>query len=271
MCIIIFKPLGATTDQNILDMCSKKNRDGYGITVLRDGQFQTKKSLKYKNVRKWYRRLTEEAGEESLISLMQFRIKTRGAITIKNVQPFHVRNSLVMAHNGTIHHAKPEKDDSDSLFLSKSIFKELPEDFIYNQAIVSLIDKYVGTSRVLLLSSNGQYVIFNKSDGEEKDGVWYSKRLITQKEYPRVTHRNVYCPTINNNTDFANKKIVREYNTGRFISVISATHTRGCTVITKSDVGMQQVCSNCGCYTEYEDTDTILCISCEENMLRNIL
>ena len=189
MCIIALKPKGCKFDRQILKESSEINRHGYGIAIAQRGyKLLLIKDLEYEKVINQYEEVCEQRDEEKFVALAHFRIATHGVREEKNIQPFIFKENRVMAHNGTMYHLKFTGDEhSDSYHFGKRILEHLPNGFIQNKGIMRLLHFYIKTSRVVVMNSNGEYYIFNSLDGEEKDGIWYSKELSTQKKNPSST------------------------------------------------------------------------------------
>jgi hypothetical protein len=142
MCIAILKPDGEKIKKDRLSTCFTNNDDGAGYMFAKDGTLHFFKGFfKFNEFWKSYVKNVVKNGNP--MAAIHFRIKTHGKTNVDNCHPFKI--------NG-----------------------KLPENFIRNSAITSLIEESIGTSKLVFLDSKGQYLISNESLGKWDNNVWYS-------------------------------------------------------------------------------------------------
>jgi predicted glutamine amidotransferase len=107
--------------------------------------------------------------------VLHFRIATHGKIDLPNCHPFEVNENLAFCHNGIINISN-EKHESDTASFNKLVLKELPKDFIKNEAILYLVENALSGSKLVFLDSEGDYTILNEDEGLWKYGCWFSNR-----------------------------------------------------------------------------------------------
>lgn len=108
--------------------------------------------------------------------LLHFRIATSGELSTYNQHPFKVNSKMVMGHNGIISSARKDpagKRNDTRMFLDDTI-KKLPEDWMEYEAILDMIEDYIGYSKLAFLNEDGSYLILNQEKGHWSEGSWYS-------------------------------------------------------------------------------------------------
>lgn len=198
MCIAILKPKGETIDKKKLKNCFENNNDGAGYMFVKDGRLQFIKGFfSFKNF--WSSYVKNIIKNGNPISAIHFRITTHGKTNAENCHPFKISNSLGFIHNGMINFVKPDKKKSDTSMFNELILKRLPSDFIRNGAICDLIDESIGTSKLVFLNENSDYLILGEELGHWRNNVWYSNdSYLPYKSWttPFVYYRdNGYTPT----------------------------------------------------------------------------
>lgn len=175
MCIIAVQPVGTSIPDEYLDQMWKNNPDMAGYSFVKDGALVTKKFTTLAEFKGAYLNDWWEYGADSTF-LLHFRIKTHGAITLENCHPFQVHPELVFAHNGIISIKIPDKfkEYSDTWYFNRSVLRQLPRNFLRNQAVMELIREYIGHSKLAFLDASGNYHIVNEQLGQWEKGVWYS-------------------------------------------------------------------------------------------------
>ena len=175
MCLLINQEKGSVISKEYLQNGYDNNDDGAGYCYLNEkGKIIIKK---YRHFKKFYKAYSEDVKKYGKNSnfIVHFRIGTHGQDegTI-NVHPFKVRKGLVFAHNGTINKATRDEVLSDTQMFNKEVLQKLPQDFVYNKGMQTLIAEYIGHSKLVFLDHNGDGIIINEHMGEWVDGVWYS-------------------------------------------------------------------------------------------------
>jgi predicted glutamine amidotransferase len=191
MCIAIVQRSDVPIDKERLNICWERNPDGGGLS-WRDAKnkLHIYKSLGRKKFFRKYNKLMSSPDVQYPI-LVHMRVKTSGPIDLDNCHPFWVNSDMVMMHNGTIHAVTATASKSDTKVFAEEYLTPLSQaypDFAQNFIIQELIEKFIGSSRVITLDSEGECVILNEDTGhEETDGNWYSN-----KTYEKHTRRYSY-------------------------------------------------------------------------------
>jgi hypothetical protein len=176
-----------------LNNCWMANDDGAGVAWAYKGQLYVFKELKnFDTFYNYYNKLVETIGNESPM-ILHFRIKTHGPINLSNCHPFLVNENLAMVHNGILSIDVPkDSTDSDTAVFNKIILRKLPEDFLNNGAIITLLEKFCIGSKLIFLDSLGNYKIINEKSGDWIDGIWYSNNSHKPRSYTAFTNTTTY-------------------------------------------------------------------------------
>lgn len=201
MCIAIMNPSNVTLKKNIIRTCWDNNYHGGGLLYInsKTKQLESFKSLtdfdalyaKYQEVRKNH--------SKSKV-VLHFRISTHGTISVENVHPFMVSKSLGFVHNGIISQAPYSKQYSDTYMFNETMLKKLPSDFLDNQAILDLLDDYIGYSKLLFLDSDNNHTIIGEEKGVWDHGCWFSNTGYKPSKYldyggTKVAKGTAYTPS----------------------------------------------------------------------------
>ena len=181
MCIAIFQPVGETVSKDILQECFNRNSDGCGFAYANSGEIKVFHSMVFDS---FYDKYVTDCLEFGSVSsfLIHFRIQTHGSKDIGNCHPFLTADKkIAVVHNGVLFNMKAKSGvgpSDTSLFCSEILSTMGKCNIVENKAAISLIEKFVGTSRLVLMNSDGKHIIINENDGLWKDGVWYSNKSI---------------------------------------------------------------------------------------------
>ena len=176
MCIAIVKPQGTTITDEELKNCFETNPHGSGVAYVEKstGKLTVIKGIfKVDNFIKAVR-LAEMDSIGAI--LIHSRIATSGLHDTNNCHPHKVNNKTVMIHNGVLNIKVPKDSKvSDTVLYIKEYLEELPEDFIYNKAILKLMEAHIGTfNKFCFLNNKGDYAIVNEKAGHWNKGIWFS-------------------------------------------------------------------------------------------------
>lgn len=196
MCIAIYIPAGEDVKDEALIEAQKSNPHGNGLVFLnqKTGKLNIYRDMKFDRFMEKFRRLQKENPESNFI--VHLRKKTHGEATIENCHPFKVNNGCVFVHNGQIHPEKPADVNgelSDTRLFNENVLKKLPQGWQHNPGIVRLIEDYIGASRLAVMDSKGEVVLFNETAAGSAgpahwaDGVWYSNEYYKKKTPPQRT------------------------------------------------------------------------------------
>ena len=177
MCIAIYKPEGVTIPLDHLVNGQKANPDGCGLAWLEAGEIKTFKSLDFAEFLDVYNSVLESCGNVDM--LIHFRITSRGNTTLEMCHPFMVNDDYVIIHNGTmskITAKECELGESDTSFFAREILANLPDGWMWNTSVTRLLEDYIGWSKVVVMSKDGDVQILNEGQGYWVDEIWYSNK-----------------------------------------------------------------------------------------------
>ena len=113
--------------------------------------------------------------------LLHMRITSKGSKTLDNCHPFPVTPDLALIHNGTIMNSKLtiEGQESDTSAFA-SLLGNMPPDFLEYPDLVSLLENFIGSSKIALMDSSGNFHFLNKNGPsafvDKTTGNWFSNR-----------------------------------------------------------------------------------------------
>ncbi len=184
MCIIILAPTGVVVPNDKLYRAWTNNQDGAGFGYVdnNDNVVVSKRHSTYGAFHKEYVEAVQKFGATSPF-LIHFRIRSQGDKGMENTHPFMFRPEEgpagMLAHNGTMFTptgAWTGKDDdkySDTRVFAERLGPKLAYDYV--QAGRALLAGAIGSSRMVFLYANREYVILNEErPGLWEDGIWYS-------------------------------------------------------------------------------------------------
>ena len=174
MCIAIVKTKdGKITDQQLRN-CFQNNPHGAGIAYSKDYQLYIVKGIFDEDAFINAYHEAEKIADGAM--LVHCRIATSGKTDFDNCHPHVVHNTCVMIHNGVLKYPVPkDSPKSDTVLFVENVLRPLPEDFMFDEAIMNLITLAIGhDNKFCFLHANGAFSIANESAGEWKDGVWFS-------------------------------------------------------------------------------------------------
>jgi predicted glutamine amidotransferase len=208
MCIAILNTAG-TIKQKTFKHCWDNNPDGGGLAYAINGKIKIVKELKcWKELYKQYEIIRSENPEANI--LLHFRIATHGKINETNCHPFLVNKSLTFIHNGMIYGKGLEqsKEFSDTYLFNQTILKRLPQTFLKNEAILKLLEEYIGFSKIIFLTGGNDWVILNEDSGYWIGDNWYSNK--TFKAQPKLVYSSFPQATKNSYFDYKSKNYLSE-------------------------------------------------------------
>ena len=173
MCIAVNKQQGVILDEAVLQRCYEANSDGAGFAYADNGKVVIEKG--FFSFGEFKEAFTPHQDKQAIV---HFRIKTHGAVSKDNCHPFRVSDDVAFIHNGIIS-GHGSADMSDTVEFNEEIIKPLYSmygwDGLKTATIKKMIEKYIGSSKLVFLNANGETLTFNKQYGNEsKEGVWFS-------------------------------------------------------------------------------------------------
>lgn len=201
MCIAVLNKANITLSRETINNCWRRNKDGGGILYATQGKLMVFKTKNKKKFKKFYERLRKEMPHEDIV--LHFRYSTHGKEVMDNVHPHIISEHIGFVHNGVIRNVvddntksvksmekgvvkyvkEYDSDKSDSALFA-DMLKELPKDFITNEALMELIEDYIGTgNKIIFLDKTGKYAIANEEKGVWDSGCWFSNdAYLSEKE-----------------------------------------------------------------------------------------
>lgn len=186
MCIAILNTPNVTFPKSLIENCWDNNSDGAGLIYTNAGTLYTFKELR--NVDTFYNHYIDVRRRfpKSKI-VLHFRIGTSGGINLDNCHPFNVSKELAFVHNGIITELNgidPKKSDTN--LFNERILQKLPVSFERNEAIMQLIEDYIGSSKLIFLNAKNEAVIVNEKYGQEDSkypNCWFSNSTYKPSAY----------------------------------------------------------------------------------------
>jgi hypothetical protein len=180
MCLIISKPKGVVLEKSLYEACWDNNPDGSGF-FWHDGCIHVRKA--FGKFETFWKQLAELNQVDHSI-VFHFRWASHGAKSLRNCHPFTLKkHGMVFCHNGVINKVQYDAVKSDTLMFAETILEQLPVGFLYNKAIVSLIEDFIGWSKLVFMDSTGKIMGVKAKDGVEDLGCWFSNTGYKTKKY----------------------------------------------------------------------------------------
>ena len=175
MCIAIYKPKGEEVSKDRLRNSFNRNPHGAGFAFAEGaGKVHIRKGF-FTFDQFW--RAYDKANKPQRSFLIHFRWATKGKKNKSNCHPFRLTKSHAMIHNGTIDRILLKAGGSDTANFAKRILAPIVKshpNFIYTAHGIKIVNLAIGASKVAVMNSAGNAVIFNEHKGHWDSGVWYS-------------------------------------------------------------------------------------------------
>ena len=171
MCIISYVPKDKKIDDATITNMFDANPDGAGILYTENEVLKTYKTFDVFKLINMYHYIKDTLDTDMIL---HFRIGTHGGKTFDNIHPFLVNEDLGFVHNGIITSVPIDTAKSDTRMFNELILQELPDNFVFNEAVKELISGYIGSSKLAFMDTWQNVVIINEHKGTWDEGVWYS-------------------------------------------------------------------------------------------------
>ena len=188
MCVIVHQPKGKTISKDDAKALWETNSHGGGFAFIDDdGVLQTEKFMKFEEYWPALERARSQFPRRDY--LLHMRIATHGSIHLDNVHPFVVDEHTVMAHNGIIHGVvdkiHPNDDRSDTRFFIDQVLPTLPEGWLDNEYLNSMVEEWIGWSKLMFMTTdpNLKHNIYRLGKWEEHNGLMLSNLNGLQKQH----------------------------------------------------------------------------------------
>lgn len=174
MCIAILKPYGILLNEKIFSNSFGWHSDGVGFISFNP---KTKEYVTKKGFFTLKEFLISYKPYERNLCLIHFRKSTGGTKNKENCHPFMLNKDIGFVHNGMISINIEDPNKSDTWHFNemlKGLVNENP-DLLKNNVIISLLERYIGHSKIVFLDSSGEAIFLNKKFGiTSSNNVWYS-------------------------------------------------------------------------------------------------
>jgi len=180
MCLIIVnKPNSQRETFETFESIYKINNDGLGIAYMQDNQLFIRKDFDkdLKAFHEFYSLIP--AGCPILV---HFRKCSSGHIIPENLHPFSINDNVCFAFNGTISDLDFKGEHSDTYVFNNIILRKILAGDIEAYTtwwFKKLIERYINSSKMVILDNKGEFYIFNESLGHwnEEKTVWHSNKI----------------------------------------------------------------------------------------------
>lgn len=202
MCVIIDKPAGIDFDRDDLLLAYQNNPHGFGFMFYdeQSGRIFARKSNDWtdESIADWMAQQTDKH------LVVHYRYKTKGEIKDSQCHPFKIldkkRNGMDMyfMHNGTISHVEIKGKESDTQAFNRHFLQPILRKnplIVETEAFKTLIEKFIGWSRLVIMYDNGKIIKFNEDKGDELHGCWVSNDYSFKDGYRYPKKSNTTYPT----------------------------------------------------------------------------
>lgn len=183
MCLIVVKPKNSKSYLDYEKFCKALNTNPHSVGILykKDNKIKVKKYIKPKEIKEKIFNLIKNKDEYAI----HFRYATHGAIDTKNCHPFRVIDGLYLMHNGIMSkYGDMNKNQSDTRNFIDYYLRPLIEkngvEIIYTQEFKEMVEKEIGSNKIVLIDKDFNTVILNESFGSWIDDNWLSNTYSTE-------------------------------------------------------------------------------------------
>lgn len=172
MCIAIANKKGFPITKEHFNNSWENNSHGGGLLWAEKGKVFAHYELTDKD--NLYKVYSEKVRKSNV--LLHMRITSKGVKSVENCHPFLVNDKLGFIHNGTIFsNLEPYgKEKSDTCAFNEQYLQQLPKNFYRNTVILKMLEKMVGTSKIVMMNGQGEFTFLNESKGSWDGANWFS-------------------------------------------------------------------------------------------------
>lgn len=183
MCIAIYKNYENYVGEQTLKRCFDGNPHGAGFALYNDemGLVVEKGLMTFQEFMAAYEPFNGKDKKRLTKGAIHFRIATNGGVTKENTHPFVIERPdgyrLAIVHNGIIAKLSYDKDISDTKLFVETILTPLIANDKYawmNDGFIKVAQEYIGWSKMVLIDSEGNSIIYNERSGHWVENVWFS-------------------------------------------------------------------------------------------------
>jgi predicted glutamine amidotransferase len=177
-----------------LKNCAENNPDGMGFAYVKDGEIYLSKGIF--EFESFYNRLVETRKYNDSNMLIHFRIATHGTVKTENCHPFIINEDMVMIHNGMLSNVECYKDTTDSESFAIDYLSKMTPEMVKHPGVYALLDNFIGIgSKIAILTSADEVIMFNKKGWHERDGVFFSNYTYNYAKFSYVGDWKTYKKT----------------------------------------------------------------------------
>lgn len=181
MCIAILRKPNAEIPEHFLRNGYENNEHGAGFMYAQNGQLIIKKGyFSFESFFEEYQQVPKEC-----VVAIHFRHATHGAINAENCHPFPINDNFALIHNGVIPGFGSEEVSDTGDYTNRylhylfNLFDESKLNLLDLHAPENLAFRYTlytssQGNKLVILRSNGEYLISGENKGKWIDNVWYS-------------------------------------------------------------------------------------------------
>lgn len=171
MCLAIYKPKGLIIPKESLMSGYSGNRSGCGFLYHEKGKLHHfKKLVPFTEFYEQYRQI-----EQDHDVAVHFRAATHGPRNDANCHPFlMIDGKFGMIHNGIFHVPLTNRALSDTGNYCEMVLEPAIKDGSYKDREYLFKSPCWGWGCVVLMSADGEVIIYNEEMGHWNKGVWYS-------------------------------------------------------------------------------------------------
>ncbi len=158
MCVIVHQGVHGHLDKKLAELLWEENPDGGGFAYVNNASdIVWQKHMSFSNFWSAFEQARSENTHRDF--LIHFRIATNGSVDIKNVHPFKVSDTTVMAHNGIIHdmtlgNELEKLDITDTEMFVAKVLPSLNDGWLDNPHARTMVEDYIGWSKLLFLTAD---------------------------------------------------------------------------------------------------------------------
>jgi len=200
MCVIVHQPTGTHIDKETARKLWKTNPDGGGFAFVDDNKnLVVEKSMEFKDF--WRRFETARSTNPGRDFLLHMRIATHGSVNINNAHPFQVDEHTVMAHNGILHNVAHEMDKTDdrtdSQYFVDEVLPALPETWLDNKYLRSMVEEWMGWSKLMFVTTNPKLEksVYLLGEWKEHEGLNLSNKSGLEPAFKTTKIGGGWTPT----------------------------------------------------------------------------
>lgn len=173
MCLAVYKPAGVHPDWDAYSNGFQRNSDGAGFAVVDAGKVRIHKG--FFTFDEFKEAFSNFADKQCAV---HFRLTSHGKTNADNCHPFKVSDELALIHNGVLNIAcDVNASMSDTWHYNRLILRPLAarDRGFYSRPDISFMgEQAIAGSKFVFLRADGDFGIWNESDGHWHGDAWWS-------------------------------------------------------------------------------------------------